>query len=369
MKTQFYGRCIASLFLLTILSGPIAAEEWGDKMFNRLQIKFGTVARLADTTFTVTVKNPFAEEIRITSLTTSCGCISWTDQAPISIASRAERVLTIRLDTVRHVGEKRVKAIVGLLEPIKGLTSTVTLPVEGRIRDDFEVRPSSMAFGTVDLGSGYTQRLSITYKGRTDWKLSSAKAEGAYLTTQVVEKARNNGNIQYDVMVELKADAPVGVLRDRLILTTNEAGGSEIAIPVEARVEDDIVVTDAQFGLVSIGDTKSVTVILRGKKAFEIESFERLARNGQAKAAPRANVQPNATSIIESLPNDPIEPFKTEFASGVTQIHMLRLTLTPLDDVGMFDETFAVTIRGRNLPIKFHAKGRIQNHAVTSSLR
>jgi hypothetical protein len=369
MKTQSYGKCVASLFVLAMLSRPIAAEEWGDKMFDRLQIKFGTVARLADTTFTVTVKNPYAEEIRITSLTTSCGCISWTEQAPISIASRAERVLTIRLDTVRHVGEKRVKAIVGLLEPVKGLTSTVTLPVEGRIRDDFEVRPSSVAFGTVDLGAGYTQRLSITYKGRPDWKLSSAKVEGSYLTTQIVEKGRNNGTVQYDVVVELKPDAPAGVLRDRLILATNEVGGSEIAIPIEARVEDDIVVTDAQFGSVTIGDSKSITVILRGKKAFEIETFERLARGGKGKAAPRENAQTTASVPIESPPNDPIDTFKAEFASGITQVHMLRLTLTPLNDAGMFDETFAVKIRGRNLPVMFHAKGRIQDQAVTSVLR
>ncbi len=345
------------------------AEEWGEKMFDRLQIKFGTVARLADTTFTVTVKNPFAEEIRITSLTTSCGCISWTDQAPVSIASRAERVLTIRLDTVRHVGDKRVKAIVGLLEPIKGLSSTVTLPVEGRIRDDFEVRPSSVAFGTVDLGTGYTQRISVTYKGRADWKILSAKVDSSYLTTQIVEKARSNGTIQYDVVVELKPDASVGVLRDRLILTTNEVGGSEIAISVEARVEDDIVVTDAQFGSVTIGDSKSITVILRGKKAFEIETFERIARDGKGKAVPRENAQLKAANPIESSPIDPIDAFKTEFASGVTQVHMLRLTFTPLNEAGMFDETFMVTIRGRNLPVTFHARGRIQDHAVTSLSR
>ena len=369
MKIQYCGKCVVSLFVLTMVSGPAAAEDWGDKMFDHLKIKFGTVARLADTTFKVTVKNPYAEEIRITSLTTSCGCISWTEQTPISIASRAERVLTIRLDTVRHVGEKRVKAIVSLLEPVKGLTSTVTLPVEGRIRDDFEVRPSSVAFGIVDLGSGYTQRLSITYKGRADWKLASAKVEGDYLTTQIVEKARSHGTIQYDVVVELKPDAPVGVLRDRLILTTTEVGGSEIAIPVEARVEDDIVVTDAQFGLVAIGDSKAITVIMRGKKAFEIETLERLDRDGKVKAAPRGKNQPNAPDPNESLPNDPAESFKTEFASGIALVHMLRLTLTRHNEVGMFDETFKVTIRGRNLPFTFHAKGRIQDQAVTSLLR
>jgi hypothetical protein len=369
MKTHYYGKGVVSLFVLTVMSAPIAAEDWGDKMFDRPKIKFGTVARLADTTFTVTVKNPYAEEIQITSLTTSCGCISWTEQAPISIASRAERVLTIRLDTVRHVGEKRVKAIVGLLEPVKGSTSTVTLPVEGRIRDDFEVRPSSVAFGTVDLGSGYTQRISINYQGHAGWKLSSAKVENAHLTTQIVEKARNNGTIQYDVVVELKPDAPAGTLRDRLILTTNEAGSSEIAIPVEARVENDIVVTDAQFGMVTIGQSKSITVMLRGKKAFEIEKVEQITHEGKEKAALRGNDQPTVSTTIESSTNDLIDTFKTEFASGVTQLHMLTLTMTPPNEAGMFDETFAVTIRGRKLPVTFHTKGRIQDQAVTSLLR
>ena len=154
-------------------------------MFDRREIKFGSVARLADTTFKVIVKNPYQEEIRITQLSTSCGCISWTEPAPISIASRAERELTIRLDTTRHSGEKHVKAFATLVEPLKGLTAIVTIPVEGLIRNDFEVRPSSVAFGSVDPGRPSTQRISVSYNGqarlgnrlRKDWKQSFGDAD------------------------------------------------------------------------------------------------------------------------------------------------------------------------------------------------
>ena len=369
MKLQIFSRVVVPLSVIAMLNSSLTAQDWGDKMFDRLQIKFGSVARLADTTFSVTVKNPYLEEIRITSLTTSCGCISWTDQVPISIPSRDERRLTIRLDTVRHFGEKHVKAFVTLNEPIKGLTAIVTLPVEGRIRNDFEVRPSSVGFGGVDLGRGASQRISITYKGQDGWKLISAKVGSTHLATQILEQSRAGGTIQYDVLVELKPDAPAGVLRDQLVLTTNEPGNSEVSIPIEARVETDIVVTDAHFGTVTPGRPKSVTVILRGKKPFQIEKVERDVRDIGKKSAHDEAIPTTELVDFERHTSQASDAFKMEFATANTQVHLLTLTFTPPTEAGMIDESFSVTISGRTQPVRFQAHGRILEEAITSAVR
>ena len=62
------------LLFIAFLAVPLSAQDWGDAMFDRRKIEFGTVARSAETTFTVTIKNPYLEEITVSSLTTSCGC-------------------------------------------------------------------------------------------------------------------------------------------------------------------------------------------------------------------------------------------------------------------------------------------------------
>ena len=104
-------------------------------MLDRPNIKFGDVARLAETTFDVTVKNPNVEEIRISSLTTSCGCISWTEKAPISIPSLTERRLTIHLDTIRHVGDKGVDASARFIVILRNLEiRQLIFPIRRRVR-------------------------------------------------------------------------------------------------------------------------------------------------------------------------------------------------------------------------------------------
>ena len=274
-------RLLVPLVIFAWSTMPVLAQDWGKKMFDRSEIKFGSVARLADTTIKIKVKNVFKEEIQVTNLSTSCGCISWVDAAnlPISIPSNQERVLTIRLDTVRHAGDKHVTAYASLYEPGRGLSSSVSIPVEGRIRSDFEVRPSYVGFGPIDLGKSYTQRIGINYiGGRPDWKIIQAKTTNPHYTAQVVEKSRGGGSATYEAVVTIDASAPEGALRDQLILTTNEGYDANISIPIEAKIEADIVVTDAQFGAVTPGQPKSMTVIVRGKKPFKIEKVDHVVR-------------------------------------------------------------------------------------------
>jgi hypothetical protein len=369
MKLRILACCVATLFSVTLSATRLAAQDWGDKMFDGLQIKFGNVARLADTTFNIRVKNPYAEEIRITSLTTSCGCISWTDQLPISIPSLADRQLTIRLDTVRHVGDKHVKAFVTLSEPIKGLTANVTLFVEGRIRNDFEVRPSSVAFGSIDQGRESAQRVGITYSGQRDWKIISAKTSSEFLTTRIVEKSRASGSVQYDVIVEITPHAPAGVLRDHLILTTNEIGNSDVSIPIEGKIESEFVVTDAHFGMVTQGNSKSVTVILRGKKPFQIEKIEQVARVVTATPTPDGTNTAIVADRSETPLTDAGHAFKTEFSTTIAPMHMVTLTMTPSTETGIFNERFSVAIGGRTQPVIFQANGRVLDSDVISAAR
>jgi len=359
-------QCLGLMAFLFV-EASVQGQEWGAKMFDRTEIKFGNVARLADTTFKLKIKNRYVDTIQITSLTTSCGCISWIERAPLTLASKEEKELTIRLDTIRHVGEKNVRAIVSLYEPTHGFSDTVTIPVTGTIRQDFEVRPSNVGFGTIDLGVGYTQRIGIHYTGgRSDWKIIHAKVGNPHCTTEVVEKSRSAGLVTYDVLVVINNTAPRGHLRDQLILTTNDNGSSQVSIPVEARIEADIVVTDVQFGTLVPGQPKSMNLIVRGRKPFKINEISHLIHEVTLKPNLDSSQSP---TVVDAFPENsaglPDQSFKITCPETLASVHMIPVTITPPAEAGLFEEEFVLKIEGRNRTVTFKAKGRILDPATT----
>lgn len=358
MLARSLSRLIPAVLCLACCSRSVQAQEWATRMFDRTEVKFGSVARLADTTFKIKVHNPFVEDIQITGLSTSCGCISWIDKPVITLKSREEREITIRLDTIGHVGDKRVRAYVSLYEPTRRLSASVTIPVEGRIRSDFEVRPSHVGFGAIDLGKSYTQRIGINYiGGRPDWKILKGTVSNKHLSVEVHERSRNGGTATYEAIVLIDAAAPAGTLRDQLILTTNEAGDSTIAIPVEARVEADIVVTDVQFGTVSPGQAKSMTVVVRGKKPFKIEQVSPIVKVAAARPAEDGTGTPaDQPSVADAI--------AVKLPPNAAAVQVLTVTLDPPAASGLFEEDFAITIADRPAPVHFKVRGRIQSTAA-----
>lgn len=155
--------------LLVVSTSSLSAQDydWGRKMFDRTEVRFGSVAKNGDVVFKFNVKNIYKEEILITNLSTSCGCISWQDRdrTPIRLASGQTQELSIRLDTVRHQGDKNVTAFVQLSEPTRGSTASVSIPVQGRIRTDVVLQTNLLNFGQVDQGQAMEHRLNVSYTG------------------------------------------------------------------------------------------------------------------------------------------------------------------------------------------------------------
>ena len=182
-------------------------------------------------------------------------------------------------------------------------------------------------------------RLNVAYSGgRPDWKITQAKVNNPHLSTKIIEKSRVGGSANYDIVVTLAADAPVGKLRDQMLIVTDDVGDGGYGAGVEAQVEPDIVVADVQFGQVTPGQPKTVSVVIRGKKPFKIEKIERAKQDEQFKIKPTENV---------------------------TQIHMLPLTFSPSEQDGLFEEEFFLTISGREQQVTFKAKGRVMEQSVT----
>jgi hypothetical protein len=333
---------------------PPREEEWARDMIDKdqLLINFKSVAMGQDVYFKIRVKNKYKEEMQITSLATSCGCISWEENragagqllAPIVIPSGKEQTLILRLDTIRHPGEhKNKKATISFLNTVVGPAlgrGTATIIVEGYVRKDVVVEPGSVNFGSVDPQKGAEQRIAISYAGRPDWKLLSATCNSPHLTAEFVEKSRTFGaaaNVKYELIVKLKETAPVGLLRDQVILVTDDLNNPQIPIQVEARIESDIIVSPAEFGTMMPGKPKKITVVVRytklPPKTFRIEKFERTRSE---------------------------DTIKIEKTSDFKPLHTFTLTFTPPNEPGPYEEDFYLTVSGRTDPIIFKARGSIQ---------
>lgn len=333
-------RLLYAACLVAFVATSVSAQDpyWAEKMLDRKDFKFGSVAKGADAALRLTVKNIYKEDIHITNAGTGCNCISWEEKTfPIIVPSGKEIVLTLRLDTIRKDGEQKPVAKLSLVEPIRGSEKTLELPVEAYIRKDIVLAPGSVNFGAVDLGKGAEQRVAINYAGRSDWTITQAKTGNSHLTAKLEQKKRGDGLVNYELIVTLKPEAPLGSLRDQITLVTDDVNNPQIPVLVEAKVESDIVVTDLQFGSVTAGQTKTMNVVIRGRKPIKIEKIERTKDD---------------------------ESFKVKSPQATSTVHSLPLTFTPPNEPGPFEEEFFITISGREQPLTFKAKGRIVGSAA-----
>ena len=199
------------------LSSPsLAQDNWGAKMFDRLEVDFGAVAKGAEVKQYVKLRNLYQEDIRITSAQTSCACFraSVVDNATV-IPSGKTAVIELGINTLNYQKKRDATLTVHLLEPIRGSSAEVRVPLKAYIRVDVVCTPGAVNFGTVDVGAGARQQVvKIAYAGRNDWKIQSVKSTNPNISTELKETARGNNLVHYDLYVDLKPDTPAGVIRE-----------------------------------------------------------------------------------------------------------------------------------------------------------
>lgn len=338
------GALVLGCLIFGVRSGWASDPFWGNKMLEQTEIKFGSVAKGADSVVQVRVKNVYQENIDITNLTTGCSCVSWDEiqqrvPLPMTIPTGQTRVLNLRLNTIQYDGERKSKAMIALFDSVHGVSTTVELPVEAYIRRDIVVTPGAVNFGNVDLGSSAERKVEIRYAGRNDWRLMQAKGTNPHIGVTLTETGRGNGLVSYDLLVTLKPDAPIGTLRDQVTMVTDDANYPQISLHVEAVIEADIVVKEIQFGQVAPGQSKTLPVIVRSKKPIKIEALyrEEKPNNGALKDAFTVKKLDHVANTVHSLP----------------------ITINAPNAPGLFEEEFFIQIAGRPQPISFKARGRI----------
>jgi len=259
-----------TLWMILCCCSPLFGQEWARKMFETTSHDFGTVARGAKAEFRFVLSNIYVEDVHISGVRSSCGCTNVTVEKPL-LKTYETGAVVASLNTQAFKGSKGATITVTFDRPFP---AEVQLHTHGYIRSDVVVHPGSIQLGSVDQGTSGETTVSVTYAGRSDWRIIDVRSVNPHLTAELQETRRDAGQVAYDLTVRLAADAPMGYLRDHLMLVTNDYQQGQVPVLVEGVVQSGIVVSPASLfmGVIEPGQRVTKQLVVRGKKPFRILS-------------------------------------------------------------------------------------------------
>lgn len=324
----------SAMFTLCILAGSATATAenppWAMEMFQKPSHDFKVVATGSEATYRFVVTNTHKQQVHIANVRTTCGCSAARPSRDI-LESGEKAYIEVSMDTRKFKHRKDSNVIVTFDAP---QYAEVRLPITAYIRTDVVLTPGAVNFGAVPKGSESKKTIGIAYAGRADWAITKVVAKNPHMTAKIVEKSRENGLVNYELTVDLRGNAVVGDLRDLLILHTNDMKSPRVPVLVEGRVEAEITVSprSISFGVLKAGQEKTVNIVLRGRKPFEIEKIESESGN---------------------------EAYQVRLPTTTKVVHVLPLSIKTPSDAGKFSEEFTLTIKGMKEPVQFKVAGEV----------
>jgi len=182
------------------------------------------------------------------------------------------------IDTRRFLGRKDATITVRFDLPFP---AEVQLHTHCYIRSDVVIQPGEIRFPSASLGAGDQQRATVSYAGRTDWRIERVESSSPYLEAHVVESPDSNralGQIKYDLLVNLKPETPAGYLRAELTLVTNDYSAQSARIPVmvEAMVVSPLTVRPSPLlmPVLCAGQSATRQLVVQASTPFRITGIE-----------------------------------------------------------------------------------------------
>ena len=245
-----------------------AADNWASKMFGGTEHDFRTVARGTQCEHGFEIKNPYNETVHIAAVRSSCGCTTPTiDTDQLTTGQTA--TLLAKFNTTTHIGTKAATITVVFDAPTY---AEVRLKVRGHIRTDITFDPPELDFGQFEAGSERQQRVTITRNGNPNWQISDVRSHCEHLRVRLSPPTRSGNSTRYQMDVTLAPTAPVGDLRNRLTLVSNDRNFPTTEMSVAGRIRPALEISPAAVGLgqLSADGETSRRLIIRGKSPFTI---------------------------------------------------------------------------------------------------
>lgn len=259
--------CLAAV-VWALVDSPVQAENWAGKMFATTSHDFRTVGRGTTAEFRFEFSNRYKEDVRIAAVRTSCGCTTPSVTRNL-VPSRQSAAVIARLNTDTHIGEKSSVLTVVFDKPSY---SEVQLRVRGHIRADVSCTPSEVNFGEITSGQVKTQQVEITRVGSSSWEIRDVRSHCEHLSVQLPSAQRSGNRTTYRMLVSTKEAMPVGEIRQRLTMVTNDERFPTIDLAVGGRVRSPLAVSPLALGLGTLrpGQLIEKRLVVRAEDEFTI---------------------------------------------------------------------------------------------------
>ena len=271
---------------------------WADKLFAEHGIDFGAVPRGAKVRHPFVMTNRLNEPVNILNVRASCGCTTGRASAT-TIEPGGTAVIEAEMDTRNFVGKKATVLTVTLLTA-SGQQAEARIGVQSNILADVVLNPGSADFGAVARGQTPQQVIKIERLGRSDWaftKMLASESLCRVVTADLKPTYRNGQGVGYQLVIQMKPDAPAGFLREEIRLLTNDAETPSVPILVTAQVSGSLAVTPSLLALGRAGSAAPVQgrFLVRGTQAFRIVGVE---GNGDGFELTQVNGEPKPLHVL-----------------------------------------------------------------------
>ena len=263
-----------SLVLLLFAGSSVSAQEWAQKMFKIKSHSFGTLARDSKAVFEFELTNLYKEDVHIAAVRTSCGCTILSiknDKRTLKTWEKGAIVATF--NTRSFLGHRSATVTVTIDKPYY---AEVQLRIDGNIRSDVVFNPGSINFGEINQGEPAQQKATVSYAGRSDWKIVDVRSASDHIEVELVNERRESGRVNYDMIVRLKKNAPAGYINEQLFIVTNDSQTTNISLTLEGRIVSPLTLSPASLflGVVQPGQKVQRQLVLRGKMPFKITRID-----------------------------------------------------------------------------------------------
>jgi hypothetical protein len=263
----------------------------------------------------------------------SCGCVTATP-TPQVLQPRETGFLDVTMDTTKfNTPNKRVELYVTVYSPDQKFSSTTTLAIAGTYRQDVTLYPAQAEFGQVPRGQVLAKDLKVSYAGPLKWEIAAAPNESAPFDVQVQPLNRQNGRVDYQVRLALKADAPAGTYRGELNLVTNDPNNRQVPIPYDVTVLAPLSASPdvTRLGTLKVGEQalpRKVYVRSGGNRPFRILEVDGQTDGLSVEIPPGAAPVQILTIKFQPMQPGPVErtlTIKTDLDGGAVAVKVLAM--------------------------------------------
>lgn len=255
----------------------LEAQEWARKMFTELGEvvhDFGIVAADSDTVHRFEFKNLYEEDIHVASVSTSCNCAIVTIEKP-DLKTHETSAVHVRFNTSAFRGQKQATITVRIDRPYY---AEVQLIVRGNIRGNVAFEPGSVQFGDVKQGTKSEKKINVMHRGSNNWQITDVKTtfNMEQIKVGLNERHRGNGQVNYEMVIQLQDNVPSGYVQGELFIETNEGQNFRYPLAFNGRVVPAIELSPAilTLGPIAPGEVVERKILLKADTPFRVTAIE-----------------------------------------------------------------------------------------------